>query len=182
MLLLLLSVILILVIVIIIFAFPRFSPIPYFPTNSKDLPLIINALKLRNNQTVIDLGAGNGVVIFSAAHEALKRNLNTQFIAIDINPVLLLIMHLRRLFHPNKQNIRIMYGNIFSMNFKKNLKLEIRNLTFYIYVSPWYIEKIIHNIQKQSDNFSIISYFYPIKNSNKPEKIIEGVHNIYCYE
>ncbi len=39
-----------LLVIIFLFASPQLSPIPYFPTNKKDLPQIINALKLKNNQ------------------------------------------------------------------------------------------------------------------------------------
>ena len=68
--------------IISLFSSEKFSPIPYFPTNKKDIPAIIKALKLRNDQIIFDLGAGNGIVIFEAAKKAI--NLNTQFVAIDI--------------------------------------------------------------------------------------------------
>lgn len=167
-------------IIIILFAFPQFSPIPYFPSNKKDLKLIIKALKLRNGQTVIDLGAGDGLVIFAAAQEAFQKKLNTNFIAVDINPFLLLIMYVRRLFHQNKHHIRVMYGNIFNLDFKT---LTLSNLsTFYLYISPWYIEKTLTNIKKQFKHFSLISYMYPIKSLIKKEKKIKGFkHDIYLY-
>ncbi len=105
--------VLILLAIIFIFASPKLSPIPYFPSNHYDLPLIIKALNLQNNQTIIDLGAGDGIVIFKAAEEALNKNLKTKFIAIDINPILVFIMNIRRLFHPNKKTF-ILLGEIFS--------------------------------------------------------------------
>ena len=89
------------IIIIFIFSSKKFSPIPYFPSQPVDLPLIIKALNLKSNQTVFDLGAGDGIIIFKAAQQAYKQKLNTQFVAVEINPVLILILHLRRLFHPN---------------------------------------------------------------------------------
>ena len=86
------------IVIIFLFSSKALSPIPYFPSNKHDLPLIIKALNLKNNQTVIDLGAGDGIVIFEAAKIAYKRKLNTRFVAVEINPVLILVLHLRRLF------------------------------------------------------------------------------------
>jgi len=168
-----------LLIILAIFAFPQLSPIPYFPSNKKDLPLIIKALRLKNKQVVIDLGAGDGVIIFSAAKKAYENKLYTKFIAVDINPVLLLIMHIRRFFHPNKKNIKIMYGDMFNLTIQ-----PYNNLTIYLYISPWYLEEVISNLIpiRSGSNFSIVSYMYPIKSLKKQEKIIKGnEHDIFVY-
>jgi len=65
--------------IIFLFSSPQLSLIPYFPSNKKDLPLIIKALNLKNNQVVFDLGAGDGIVIFEAAKLAFEKKLNTKF-------------------------------------------------------------------------------------------------------
>src|SRR3972149_12020194 len=106
-----------LLVILLLFSSKKFSPIPYFPTQKADLSKIIKALKLKDSQTVIDLGGGDGIVVFRAAYEAQKQKLNTKFVAVEINPVLILILHLRRLFHPNKDNIIIIRDDIFKMNF-----------------------------------------------------------------
>lgn len=177
-------------IIIALFAFPVFSPIPYFPSNRKDLKLIIQSLNLKNNQTIIDLGAGDGIVIFEAAKESFKRKLNTKFIAVDINPVLLCILLTRKLLHPNRKNIKVMYGNMFSMDFNSltrepvntGKKLSsVNSLTFYVYISPWHLEKTISNIKKRIRCFSVVSYMYPIKSLRRIEKIIHGKNQIYIY-
>lgn len=181
--------------IIVIFSFPRFSPIPYFPSNKKDKELILNSLDLKDNQILFDLGAGDGWIIFETAKKAYAKKLNTQFIATEINPVLLLILNLRRIFHPNRKNIKIIYANMFSMNFHQLLtthyKLPIKSssllttnyslITIYLYISPWYLEKTLKNIQRQFKTFNLISYMYPIKSLKKHEKIIKGLHNIYKY-
>lgn len=173
---------LILIFIIVIFAFPKFSPIPYFPTNYKDLPLIIKALKLSNNQTVFDLGAGDGIVIFSAASQAYKLKLNTKFIAVEINPVLLLIMHIRCLLHPNRKNIKIVWDDMFKIKYQRLITDNRQLTTFYLYISPWLIEKIISQIKTQLPQAKFVSYYYPIKSLKIYEKKIQGVHNVYCYE
>lgn len=177
-----LLILLILFVIVAIFAFPQFSPIPYFPSNKKDIKYIIKALKLKNNQTVYDLGAGDGVVIFEAAKESWRKNLNTQFIAIDINPILLVLMHIRRLFHPNRRNIRITYGNMFTMNYSSLTTDYSLPTTFYLYISPWHIEKTLRNIKKQIGHFFIVSYMYRIPGLQNIEKKIQGIaHDTYTY-
>jgi len=104
-------------VIIIIFSFPQFSPIPYFPSNGRDIPLILKALNIRSDQTIIDLGAGDGIVIFRAAERAFQNKCNTKFIAVEINPILLLILHIRRLLHPNRKNIKIINTDMFSINY-----------------------------------------------------------------
>lgn len=167
-------------VVIIIFSFPQFSPIPYFPSNGKDIPLILKSLSLRENQTVIDLGAGDGIVIFKAAEETFRNNLNTQFIAVEINPVLLFILFIRKLFHPNQKNIHIVNRDMFSLSYVH--LTNSNNITFYIYISPWFIEKTVVNITKQIKTFALVSYFYQVKCLPKyKETVKEGVHKVYAY-
>ena len=48
----------------------------------KDRENILKALSLEKDQTVIDLGAGDGVVIFEAAYESWRRNLDTKVLAL----------------------------------------------------------------------------------------------------
>lgn len=167
-------------IVIIIFSFPQFSPIPYFPSNGKDMPLIQKALNMKENQIIVDLGAGDGVVIFHAASLAYKQKLNTQFVAVEINPVLLLVLHIRRLFHPNRKNIAIMQADMFMMSY--SFLTHRRLVTFYMYISPWFIEKTINNIAKNLKAFDVVSYFYQVKVlPTHAESIHEGVHKVFSY-
>jgi SAM-dependent methyltransferase len=168
-----------LLIIILFFSSPKLSPIPYFPSNKKDLPLIIKALNLKNNQVVFDLGAGDGIVIFEAAKLAFEKNLNTKFFAVEINPVLILIMWLKWLFHPNKKNIKIIRDNIFKIDFKR-YKLQVTSYTFYLYLSPWYLEKVIKNLKSQIKNFSLVSYFYPVPKM-KAKKIFQGKNKVFTY-
>ncbi|OGK26197.1 hypothetical protein A2954_04390 [Candidatus Roizmanbacteria bacterium RIFCSPLOWO2_01_FULL_37_12] len=167
--------------IILIFSSKKFSPIPYFPSNKKDLDLILRALNLKKNQIIFDLGAGDGLVIFAAAKKSHQKKLDTKFIAVEINPILLLILNMRRFFHPNKKNIKIIRGDIFKMNYNQLTSKQANQATFYLYISPWYLEKTLSNIKKQIKKFSIVSYMYPIKSLKKKERIVNGLNSIYIY-
>lgn len=168
------------VVIIFLFSSKKFSPIPYFPSQSIDIPLIIEALKLIKDQTVIDLGAGDGIVIFEAAQSSFQKKLNTKFIAVEINPILILILHIRRLLHPNRKNIKIIRDDIFTMNYSR-LIIDNHQLTIYLYISPWYLEKTILNVKNQISKFSVVSYMYPVKSLKKKEKFIQGKNRIFIY-
>ncbi len=168
--------VLIILFIVSLFSSPRFSPVPYFPTNKKDIPLIIKALGLKNNQTIIDLGAGDGIVIFEAAIISLQQKLNTQFIAVEINPVLVIILFVSRLFHPNRKNIKIIWGDFFKVTMQ-----QFNNITIYLYVSPWLIDKLIKNLKLKTKNFSLVSYMYSSKLLKDSQKIIKGKNKIFIY-
>ena len=187
----------ILIIIIFLFSSPKLSPIPYFPSQPVDLPLIVKALGLKNNQTVIDLGAGDGIVIFEAAKSSYLKKFNTKFVAVEINPVLILVLHLRRFFHPNKKNIQIIKDDIFKINIKNKIskikttdqKLNIKtmkqlnNVTIYLYISPWFLEKTVSNIKSQISKFSVVSYMYPLKVKDIFTKVsaVKGKNKIFIY-
>ena len=163
--------------VIVLFSSPKLSPIPYFPSNHHDLNQILKSLAIKNNQTIIDLGAGDGMIVFAAAQWAKKHYLNTKFIAVEINPILIFILYLRRFFHPNRQQIKIVWGDIFKLNYhqwKKN------NPTFYIYISPWLIDRLIKKIKKDLNRFQLISYMYPVKKL-RLHSSLPGHHSTYYY-
>lgn len=156
------------------------SEIPFFPTHDKDLPHIIKALKLSHDHIVLDLGAGTGTVIFAAALDAHRKGLDTKFLAIDINFTLVAWMHLRRLFHPNRDNIVIMQRDLFKTDYRELTK-AFDHITYYLYVSPWLTEKIARTIEKTRLSARIVSYFYPIEHL-KAEKVFSGKHKIYQYQ
>lgn len=170
-------------IIIALFVSRRLSPIPYFPSNKKDINGIVQSLQLANNQVVYDLGAGDGVVIFSAASDAFSKKLDTLFVAVEINPILLMVMWFRRLSHPNRKNIQVLYGDIFSLRYT----IRATRYTFFTYISPWFLEKVYENCRIQiktlpagRQDFRFVSYFYPVPKL-KSSRTIKGVHNTYIY-
>lgn len=162
--------------IIVIFASPRLSPIPYFPSNAKDLSLILKGLDVQDNQIVFDLGAGDGIIIFAAAADALQKKRNTKFVAVEVNPVLALIMHIRRWGHPNRENIRIVWGDMFKLNVPKYISAN-ESVTIYIYVSPRFIPPIKETVSKAIAHYKFVSYFYPIETGQKATH--SGIHDVF---
>ena len=128
---------------------------------------------------VFDLGAGTGTIIFAAAIEAHEKNLDTKFVAIDINFLLCWIMKIKRLFHPNRANIEIIQADLFTFDYASKAK-PFNNISYYMYVSPWFTNPLAQLIQDQGHHSQILSYYYPIKGL-KEKKLIDGAHPIYLY-
>ncbi len=167
------ALIIFLVFLLYIFVSRKRSPVPYFPTNKKDIPLIIKALNLKLNHTVVDLGAGDGVVIFKAAEETYKRGFGTKFYAVEINPILILILYLKKLFHENRKNIHILFDDFTKMDLKR-----FDNAMFYLYLSPKYLNIVYKRIKSEVKKPKIVTYFYKPNKIVKYKKII-GANNLY---
>ena len=176
--------ILFLFVVIFIFSSKKISPIPYFPTQQADLSKIIEALKLKNNQTVIDLGAGDGIVIFKAAGQAKKQGLTTKFVAVEINPVLIFVLHFRRFFSPNRKNIKIVWEDMFKSDGLRPRSFDFAqdDIVVYLYISPWFLEKVISRFSIRNSKLKIVSYMYPVPSLKKKQKIIRGKNSIFIYD
>lgn len=181
------------------FILPSLSPVPFFPSNKKDLPLISEILLGANKRSVIiDLGAGTGTVIFAAALAAFRQKLALHFLAVEIHPLLVLIMLIRRLFHPNKENIFVIKEDMLKMDYPTiiNPKSKIINskqfqnpksaplnhLTVYLYVGHLVIEKIKKKLLTLPKTTTIISYMYDIPHWKR--KLVakkKGLHSLYIY-
>lgn len=154
----------------------------YFGTKERQDP--------SQNQTIVDLGAGTGTVIFAAARAAYNHHLPTKFIAVEIHPLLVTMMHIRRFFHPNKKNIRIMRSDIFKLDYKKispssfhPQSSPLRPLTIYIYVGLFVMDRLKKSFINLPAGTRIVSYMYAIPKWEK--KLIaekKGIqHDLYEY-
>lgn len=188
---------------ILYFLSPTLSPIPFFPTNRKDLSLIVNLLfsdeflrkkqKKKSNvsgqlsNVIVDLGAGTGTVIFASAASdaAATTDSKNKFIAVEIHPLLIFIMHIRRLFHPHRKNIKIIRADIFKLELNdliKNVTSYMLHVTCYLYVDPRSLSRLKSKLLKLPNGSRIVTYMYEIPGWKKRlKKTVRGVNNIYIY-
>ena len=142
-----------------------FSPIPFYPTNAKDLRMIVDTLLSSTDNTngiIVDLGAGTGTVIFAAAHETYRRKLNISFLAVEIHPLLVFIMNIRRLFHPYRKSITITRADMFKYDFSRPQTHNSQLMTIYLYVGPFVMERLKKKLGRLPPKTTIISYMYAI--------------------
>ena len=132
------------------FVHPRFSPVPFFPTQNQDLNLIIEKLNLRSGDTLGDLGTGEGVIIFKAAK--IK---GVTCVGVEINPILYLFMWLKRIFHPHRRQIELRRDDFLTTDLTKITHL-------YLYLSKPYLNKVMKRVvtNPKLNVYRIISYMY----------------------
>lgn len=131
------------------FVSPKLSPIPYFPTLEQDFERIRQALNLKPGSVLFDLGAGDGKMVLRLAAKQVKT------VAVESNPYLVAIIYLRRIFHPKKQQISILWQDLFKTNLSKATHL-------YLFVGPFLIDRIVESILKRPhpNLVTIVSYRY----------------------
>ncbi len=152
---------------------PRFSPIPYYPTQSQDLRLIIRTFGLKKGDILYDLGAGDGKVIIEAAK--IK---GVKVVGVEIHPLLVFVMLVKRFLHPHKENITVLWHDLFN--------IDITDAThIYLYVGPFVMKRVVAKVLGEMPPHlkQITSYMYPFQLKELPkgltETVIEGEHPIY---
>lgn len=117
----LLSIVVLLLLFVIIsaffFAVDAFLDLPYVATKKEKIATIINLANIKSKETVVDLGSGDGRLLFAAARKGAKS------IGYEINPVLILLTRIKAYF----------YGYSFKNSFrgptsKKNQSLKRSDL------------------------------------------------------
>lgn len=156
----------------------KISPIPYFPTNNRDLNLIIKTLSLKRNDVLFDLGSGDGTVILEAARKS-----TATVIGLEIHPLLVLITHFKNLLDKSKPNLKIRLENIFKADLSSATKI-------YLYVGPFVMQKIMEKIisDKPQKLKQIVSYMYDpeickiSKTLSYNKRIITGYRKLYVLD
>lgn len=91
--------------VIFAFSFVVFFGAPYLPTLKPQIQTAFELLDLREGQTVLELGCGDGRVLVAAAQKGLHAT------GYELNPFLALIAWARTRRY--KDRVRVVWGNFF---------------------------------------------------------------------
>ncbi|HTP53578.1 MAG TPA: SAM-dependent methyltransferase [Thermoplasmata archaeon] len=86
----------------------------YQPTPRRAVETMLRLAEVGPEDTVYDLGAGTGAIVFRAARVYRARTL-----AVEVEPIRVGILHLRRRTGPFADRIRIRWGNLFSLDFRE---------------------------------------------------------------
>lgn len=86
----------------------------YQPTPRRAVAAMLRMAEVGPNDLVYDLGAGTGAIVFRAV-----RTYRARALAVEVEPIRVAILHLRRRFGPFADRIRIRWGNLFSIDFRE---------------------------------------------------------------
>jgi ribosomal protein L11 methylase PrmA len=86
----------------------------YQPTPRSSAEAMLRLAELSPRDTLFDLGAGTGALVFRAARVYRARALG-----VEVEPIRVLVLRLRRRFGPAADRVTIRWGNLFDLDFSR---------------------------------------------------------------
>ncbi len=85
----------------------------YQPTPRASVETMLRLAEVSPRDTLFDLGAGTGAIVFRAA-----RTYRARVVGVEVEPIRVLILRLRRRFGPFRDRITIHWGDFFRLDFR----------------------------------------------------------------
>jgi hypothetical protein len=85
----------------------------YQPTPRRVVAAMLDRAEVGPDDVVYDLGAGTGAIVFRAARERRSR-----VVGVEVEPVRIAILHLRRRLGGPRDRVTIRWGNLFDLDFR----------------------------------------------------------------
>ena len=86
----------------------------YQPTPRRSVRTMLRLAEVGPLDVVYDLGAGTGAIVFRAA-----RNYHARVVGVEVEPLRVLILRLRRRLGGGQDRIEIVWGNLFHLDFRE---------------------------------------------------------------
>ena len=152
----------------LIFLFPGLTGAPYVPTLKKSVELALTKLyPIKSSDLLIDLGAGDGIVLYTAAKHGAKA------LGLEINPILTLIAKWR--FRKNR-NITTKCRNFYHYRFPKETTVV------YAFAISLHIEKIRRKVEDEATRIGKPIYFISNAFDLKDLKPKKQLGSFYLYK
>ena len=85
----------------------------YQPTPARIVTRMLDLAEVGPTDTVFDLGAGTGAIVFRAVRERGARA-----VGVEVEPLRVLVLRLRRRFGAAPDRVRIEWGNLFGLDYR----------------------------------------------------------------
>lgn len=124
---------------------------PFVPSTKKAVDAMVTLAKIRPGQTVIDVGSGDGRVLFAAAKQGAFA------VGIEINPYLVRFTQLKAFFGPYRGRIRVRWQNLWTAD------LTSADVVF-VYLIPWRMEDLAAKLKRELKPTAIVvsnSFVFP---------------------
>lgn len=135
---------------------------PYVPTHQKQLKKLFDALQLGVHDHVVDLGAGDGRVLLTAAHYGVQAS------GVELNPFLVWIARWRLRKQPRAS---VVLGDIW------HYTLPTDTTYVFVFLAHRFMPQLERYIREQNRSVHLVSYGFAFE-GREPDRII-GAFNIY---
>jgi len=150
---------------VMFFGLVVFFGAPYLPTLSRTKEIALDLLDMKQGQTLLELGSGDGKVMLAAAERGLK------VVGYELNPILVVISLYRTRAY--RQQVKVIWGNFFT---KKWPPYD----AIFVFLTDKYMSKLDKKIRENHPKILFVasnSFKIPGK---KPVKESRGVY-LYRY-
>jgi hypothetical protein len=86
----------------------------YQPTPRRSVEMMLRLAEVGPKDTLFDLGAGTGAIVFRAA-----RTYRARVVGVEVEPIRYLILSFRRAVGPFADRISLRWGNLFGLSFRE---------------------------------------------------------------
>ncbi len=86
----------------------------YQPTPRRSVATMLRFAELGERDTLYDLGAGTGAIVFRAA-----RTYRARVVAVEVEPIRVLVLRLRRALGPFGDLVTVRWGDFFRLDFRE---------------------------------------------------------------
>lgn len=141
---------------------------PFVPSTKKTVEAMILLANLHPGQTVVDIGSGDGRVLFAAAQKGANA------IGIEINPYLVWFTRIRAFLGPYRGRVRVIWKNLWKADVS-------RADVVFVYLIPWKMEELEIKLMEELKPGALVisnSFIFP------SWKILrkDTDHHIYAFE
>lgn len=152
--------------VFVAFAFVLGFGAPYLPTLSPQVNAALKLADLKEGQTLLELGSGDGRVLFAAAEKGYKA------IGYELNPLLVIYSKLRA--RKYRGRVKVRWGNFWTRKWPKADAI-------FVFLLDNYMTKLDNKItQEYSRPVKLVSFAFTIP-EKAPAKELDGVY-LYTYK
>ncbi|MGI0132424.1 MAG: SAM-dependent methyltransferase [Thermoplasmata archaeon] len=140
----------------------------YQPTPRDVVTRMLDLAEVGPSDTLYDLGAGTGAIVFRAARERGAR-----VVGVEVEPVRVLILRLRRLIGGPRDRVRIVWGNL--------RRFDLSGATVVaVFLWPPMMEVLkTRFVEDLPAGTRIVSYWHPIEGWTP--SVVDGRRRVYLY-
>jgi SAM-dependent methyltransferase len=140
----------------------------YQPTPARVVRRMLDLAEVHPGDMVYDLGAGTGAIVFAAA-----RKYGARVVGVEVEPLRVLILRLRRLWGGPRDRVSIEWGNIFEVDLRPAQVVAV-------FLWPGAMERLRPLLESQlSDGARVVSHWHKVPGWT-PE-VVDADTRVYLY-